>query len=111
MSNFCDMHSSILGHDGIDMSYFSLPNYTMENQNRRLSAHGGLITYIHDDFAYRELNNMFPVTVISKLFESLFIEIWRTVLKDRNILSLIYIAYHLASLMMWHHLLKSTQTS
>ena len=56
------------GHDGIDMSYFSLPNYTMVNQNRRLSAHGGLIRYIHD---------MFHVTVASNLFESLFIETWR----------------------------------
>ena len=65
------------GYDGIDMSYFSLLNYTMVNQNRRLSAHGGLITYIHDDLAYREVNNMFPVTVTSNLFESLFIEIWR----------------------------------
>ena len=64
-------------HDRIDMSYFSLSNYTMVNRNRRLSAHGSLITYIHDDFAYRELNNMFPDTVTSNLFESLSIEIWQ----------------------------------
>ena len=31
------------GHEGIDMSTFSLPNYKMVNQNRRLSTHGGLI--------------------------------------------------------------------
>ena len=64
-------------HDGIVMGYFSLPNYTMVNQNRRLSAHGGLITYIHHDFAYRELSNMIPITITSNLFESLFIEILR----------------------------------
>ena len=64
-------------HYGIDMRYFSLLNYTMVNQNRRLSTHGGLIIYIHDDFAYKELNNQLPITCTSTLFESLFIEMWR----------------------------------
>ena len=49
----------------------------MVNQNRRLSTHGGLIIYIHDDFAYKELNNQLPITCTSILFESLFIEMWR----------------------------------
>ena len=49
----------------------------MVNQNRRLSTHGGLITYIHNDFAYRELNNELPSTLTSTLFESLFIEVGR----------------------------------
>ena len=75
-------------HYGIDMSYFSLPNYTMVNQNRRLSAHGGLITYIHDD------NNMFPATVTSSLFESLFIESFE---RQKYIVG---IAYHFTFLMM-----------
>ena len=87
-------------HDGIDMSYFSLPNYTMVNQNRRLSVHGGLITYIHDDFAYRKLNNMFPVTVTSNLLKVFSLRFGKKVLKDRNILSVIYVAYHLTYLMM-----------
>ena len=65
------------GHEGIDMSYFSLPNYKMINQNRRLSAHGGLITYIHDDFAYKELNSELPITSTSTLSESLFLEVWQ----------------------------------
>ena len=43
-------------HEGIEMSQFFLPNYTMIFENRRLSTHGGLIMYIHDDFAYKELN-------------------------------------------------------
>ena len=34
----------------MDINYFSIPNYTMVNQNRRLSTHGGLITYIHNDY-------------------------------------------------------------
>ena len=38
------------GHEGIDMNYFTLPNYRMVNQNRRLSTHGGFITYVHEDF-------------------------------------------------------------
>ena len=64
-------------HNEMDMNYFSIPNYTMVNQNRRLSTHGGLITYIHNDFAYQELNNELPSTLTSTLFESLFIEVWR----------------------------------
>ena len=66
------------GHDGIDLSYFSnflCRIHKMINQNRRLSAHGGLITYIHDGFAYRKLNNELPVTATPTLFESLFLEV------------------------------------
>ena len=65
------------GYDGIDMSYLLLSNYTMVNEHRTLGPHDGFITYIHDDFAYyRELNNLFLVTVISNVFEYFFIEIW-----------------------------------
>ena len=49
----------------------------MINQNRRLSADGGLITYIHDDFAYKEFNSELPITSTSTLFESLFLEVWQ----------------------------------
>ena len=49
----------------------------MVSQNRRLSTHGGLITYVHEDFSYRELNADLPITLTSTLFESLFIELWR----------------------------------
>ena len=65
------------GHEEIDIRYFSLPNYTLINANRRLSLHGGLITYIHDDFAFKELNDMIPISSTSTLFESLFVEIWK----------------------------------
>ena len=64
-------------HEEIDITYFSLPNYTLINANRRLSLHGGLITYIHDDFTFKELNDMLPISGTSTLFESLFIEIWK----------------------------------
>ena len=40
-------------HEFIEMSQFSFPNYTMLFENRRLSTHGRLIMYIHDDFAYK----------------------------------------------------------
>ena len=80
MPNFGYMHSGVWAHNGIDMRSFSLPNYTMVNQNRRLSTHGGLIIYIHDDFAYNELNNQLPITCTSTLFESFFIEMWRKVI-------------------------------
>ena len=32
------------GHNKMGMTYFSIPNYTMVNQNRQLSTHVGLIT-------------------------------------------------------------------
>ena len=58
----------------------------MVNQNRRLSTHGGLITYIHNDCTYRELNNEFSSTLTSTLFESLFIEVWRKT-SDKHLLT------------------------
>ena len=45
--------------------------------NRRLSTHGGLILYVHDDFEYRSLSNELIMARESKLFESVFVEIWR----------------------------------
>ena len=64
-------------HEGIEMSQFSLPNYTMLFKNRRLSTHGGLIMYIHDDFAYKELDKEMILSSTSNLFESQCVEIWR----------------------------------
>ena len=78
------------GHEGIDMSYIYLPKYTMINQNRRLSAHGSLITYMHD-FAYNELNNELPITSPSTLFESLFLEVWqKSFAKQKYIIGNVY---------------------
>ena len=65
------------GHEGIQMNYFSLPNYILINANRRLTAHGGLIMYIHNDFEFKELNEEFPITHTSNSFQSLFVEVWR----------------------------------
>ena len=62
----------------IDIQHFSLPNYTLINVNRRLSLHGGLVIYLHDDFAYKELNDNTPISKTSKLFESIFLEIWKS---------------------------------
>ena len=64
-------------HEGIEMSQFSLLNYTMLFKNRRLSTHGGLIMYIHDDFAYKELDKEIILSSTSNLFESQCVEIWR----------------------------------
>ena len=44
------------GHNGIDMDDFFLPNYTLVNENRRLSNHGGLIIYVQDNFSFKVLN-------------------------------------------------------
>ena len=61
--------------DDIDMTVFNLPNYTMLCANRRIFAHGSLIIYVHDDFAFKELNATLPITHTSMLFESLIIEV------------------------------------
>ena len=65
------------GHEEMEMSYFSLPNYLMVFKNRRLSTHGWLILYIHNDFAYKELSNEIAFSYESNLFESMFVEIFR----------------------------------
>ena len=65
------------GHDGIQMNCFSLPNYRLINANRRLTAHGGLIIYIHNDFKFKELNEELPITQTSNSLESMFVEVWR----------------------------------
>ena len=90
------------------MRMFTLPNYKMVNQNRRLSTHGGLITYVHEDFSYRELNADLPITLTSTLFKSLFIELWRKTVRIKNTLSVMYIVYHYTCQMMCDLLLKNT---
>ena len=64
-------------HENVDMSQFLLPNYSLIFENRRLSTHGRLIMYIHDDFAYKDLNQEIIISGTSTLFESHFVEIWR----------------------------------
>ena len=58
----------------MDTNCFSLPDYTLINANRRLTVHGGLMIYLHDDFSYKEIN--INATNESNLFESLLVEIW-----------------------------------
>ena len=50
------------GHNGIDMDSFSLPNYSLVNENRRLINHGGLIIYVHDNFSFKVLNKDMHIT-------------------------------------------------
>ena len=64
-------------HENVDMSQFLLPNYSLIFENRRLSTHGCLIMYIHDDFAYKDLNQEIAIFSTSTLFESHFIKICR----------------------------------
>ena len=65
------------GHEDVDMSFYNLPNYSMVYENRRLSAHGGLLIYIRNDFSYTKLNLDNRITETSNVFESLVIEVWR----------------------------------
>ena len=62
-------------HEGIATNCISLPDYTLIDANRRLTAHGGLMIYLHDDFSYKKI--IINATNESNLFDSLFIEIWR----------------------------------
>ena len=66
------------------MDSFSLPNYSLVNENRRLSNHGGLIIYVHDNFSFKVLNKDMHIAHTSKLFESLIVEIWCNNCKYQN---------------------------
>ena len=82
------------GHKDIHMDCFSFHNYTLVNANRRLTPHGGLIIYIHNDFEFKELNEELPITHTSNMFESLFVEVWRKkCIYQKYIIGNIY-AYH-----------------
>ena len=56
----------------VDMSFFSLPNYNMVSKPTRISAHGGLIIYIHDSFQYKQID----IIDDSLHFENICIEVW-----------------------------------
>ena len=71
-------------HENVDMSQFLLPNYSLIFENRRLSTHGGLIMYIHDNFVYKDLNQESIISGTSTLFESHFVEIWRKTCRFRK---------------------------
>ena len=55
-----------------------------------MSLHGGLIIYLHDDFAYKELNDNIPISKTSKLFESIFLEIWKKQCHQKFVIGNIY---------------------
>ena len=57
-----------------EMNYFNLPNYTMIDDNSRLSKHGGLITYIHDSFSFERLSAVVH-NQNSTVYESMFLKI------------------------------------
>ena len=55
-----------------------------------MSLHGGLIIDFHDDFAYKELNDNTPISKTSKLFESIFLEIWKKQCHQKFVIGNIY---------------------
>ena len=71
-------------HKGTYTNCFSLPIYTLITVNRRLTVQGGRITYVHNDFAYKEFN--IGATNESNLFGSLFVELWRKDSKFQKII-------------------------
>ena len=52
------------GHEEMEMSYFSLPNYSMVFENRRLSTHGGLILYVLGPERFTDLTIRFDSIII-----------------------------------------------
>ncbi len=59
--------------DVTDVSFYSIPGYTLVSETCRITTHGGVAIYIHNDFSYEEkiYNNT------SAVFENIAIEIWR----------------------------------
>ena len=74
MSNISNLYLGIMGSRKCRYSQFLLPNYSLIFENRRLSTHGGLIMYIHDDFAYKDLNQEIIISGTSTLFKSLLLK-------------------------------------
>ena len=59
--------------ENTDLTFYSLPGYTLLSDAYRISSHCGVAIYLHNDFSYERkfLNNTSP------LFESISIEIWK----------------------------------
>ena len=55
-----------------DVSFFNIPGYNCVALDASCSSHSGLITYIHNDFQYTNLNLYTP----TQLWEGLFLEIY-----------------------------------
>ena len=58
-------------NDTDNLSIFNLPNYHMVSQGKICSGHGGLITYIHNDYTWIKRNLGEP----SDIWEGLFLDI------------------------------------
>ena len=67
-------------------SIYHIPNYNIVHQGKTCSGHGGLIIYIHDRYQF-EVRNLCPE---SRIWESLFIDIYGTDLKKAITLGNIY---------------------
>ena len=81
-------------HEGIDMNYFLLLNYRLIHVNRRLTTHGWLIMYIHNDFEFKELNEELPFTLTPYLFQSLFVKVWGKTTLFKNTLQETFTGYN-----------------
>ena len=55
-----------------DASFVQIPGYNCISQGKYCSGHGGLITYVKEDFSYKILDNLHEK---SQIWEGLFIEI------------------------------------
>ena len=59
-------------NENTDLSTYEIPNYTLIHQHHKVSKHGGLACYIHNDYS---VDNVQTIESNSKTWEGLFIEI------------------------------------
>ena len=59
--------------DEVDLDYYTLPGYTLLSDCYRISAHGGVAIYVHNDFSFKRLD----IYNTSAVYENISIELWR----------------------------------
>ena len=69
-----------------DVSFYSLPNYTLISQSKHVSAHGGLAIYLSNSHTY----NIYNEIVRSDIFENQIIEIQNGINNQKLIICNIY---------------------
>ena len=67
----CILLQETWGDSSVDLSLFSLLNYHMVSKPARISRHGGLAIYIHENYSFKQVEMIDN----SPLFENICVEL------------------------------------
>ena len=65
-----------------DLDFYTIPGYTLISNYCRISTHGGVAIYLHNDFSY-ELKSIHNTSL---MFENISLEVWRSNSNDTKYL-------------------------